>query len=99
MAEGINISLPEVENISKEISTINQRLTSTLEDIQSKMDSLNSTWQSEAASTLSTKVKGLTPRIEEYQKVINAYSLFLQETVKIYGEAETQINNNAQTFK
>lgn len=96
---GIDIQLDQVQRASEQVKSLNGKLDLTLKDIQKQMDALNQTWESDASMALSVKVKGLTPKFEEYRKVIDAYGTFLSETVKLYDTTEKTIKSNADAFK
>lgn len=97
--EGINISLPEVSNTANTIRTINDQLSTKLDEIRKEMNGLASTWQSDASNTIREKFNSLAPRFEEYKKVVDSYATFLDYTVRGYDSAETNINSNAGQFK
>lgn len=97
----IDISLDQVRMTAERIEKHNTNLKNTLESIQRRMESFEKerTWESDAASTLNGKVKGLTPRFDEYNQVVTSYVKFLREVARVYDEAETTINSNASQFK
>jgi WXG100 family type VII secretion target len=99
MADGINISLGEVSQTAASIRNINQVLDARLSDIKAQMNSLTSTWQSDAANTMVNNFNALVPKFEEYKNVVESYAKFLDYTVNSYDTAETAINNNASAFK
>jgi WXG100 family type VII secretion target len=99
MADGINISLDQVSSTASTIGTINTQLTQRLQDIKQQMNSLASTWQSDASNTIIGNFNALAPKFEEYQKVVDSYVKFLNDTVTAYQHTEQAINNNASAFK
>ncbi|MCA1030227.1 pore-forming ESAT-6 family protein [Bacillus timonensis] len=98
-AEGINISLPEVSKTAQSIKAINEDLSARLEEIRKEMNNLAQSWQSDSSNTIREKFNSLSPRFEEYKNIVNSYAVFLDQTVEIYNQTETQINNNASQFK
>lgn len=97
--EGIKISLNEVSSTANQIRTLNQNLTSRLEDIKREMNALQSTWQSDASNTIRQNFNALQPKFEQFREIVDNYSKFLDQTVSAYDTTETQINNNASAFK
>ena len=96
--EGINITLEQVANTAKVIKTLNSQLASKLEEIRKEMNALDSTWQSEASTTIRANFNKLAPRFEEYRKIVDSYGTFLESTVDAYTKTEAAINNNASAF-
>lgn len=97
--EGIKISLGEVAKTAGTIRTINQNLSTRLEDIKKEMNNLANTWQSDASNTVRENFNALAPRFEEYKNIVESYAKFLDATVANYDAAETAINSNASAFK
>lgn len=97
--EGIKISLGEVAKTAGSIRTLNQGLSTRLEEIKKEMNSLASTWQSDASNTIRNKFNALAPKFEDYKAVVESYAKFLDNTVTNYDIAETSINHNASAFK
>ena len=96
--EGINITLEQVANTAKVIKILNSQLASKLEEIRKEMNALDSTWQSEASTTIRANFNKLAPRFEEYRKIVDSYGTFLESTVDAYTKTEAAINNNASAF-
>ncbi|THF73924.1 pore-forming ESAT-6 family protein [Cohnella fermenti] len=97
--EGISISLGEVSKTAGTIRTLNNSLSDRLDQIMKAMNDLESTWSSDASTTIRNKFNSLSPRFKEYYQVVDSYASFLDTTVTNYDTAETQINNNASAFK
>lgn len=97
--EGINISLGEVTRTAGTVRTINQSLSTRLEEIKKEMNNLANSWQSDASETIRNNFNALAPRFEEYKNVIESYAKFLDDTVTAYDTTETSINSNAGAFK
>lgn len=97
--EGIQISLGEVSKTAGTIRTLNSSLATRLEEIKAQMNNLESTWQSDASTTIRSRFNSLAPRFEEYQNVVESYAKFLDNTVTGYDVTENAINNNAGAFK
>ncbi|MBE6759613.1 MAG: WXG100 family type VII secretion target [Ruminococcaceae bacterium] len=97
--EGINISLDEVSATASSISTKNGQLTEKLDEISQKMAALSSTWQSEGAEVIRSKMEGMKPTFENYRQIIDSYVKFLNDTVSNYTATETQIKNSASSFQ
>lgn len=97
--EGIKISLGEVSKTANTIRSLNQSLDVRLSQIQTEVVQLGNTWQSEASTTIISKMKSMSAQFAEYKKTIDNYGKFLDDTVTLYGGTETSINNNANAFK
>ncbi|QMV40487.1 pore-forming ESAT-6 family protein [Cohnella cholangitidis] len=97
--DGISISLGAVAKSASTIRNLNTSLNSRLDEIKKEMGNLSSTWQSDASNTIRNNFNALAPRFEEYQKVIESYAKFLDNTVANYEAAENAINSNASAFK
>lgn len=97
--DGINISLEEVSATANKISQVNIQLTETLGEVSTAINNLESTWQSEAGTTIRSKINGMRPIFENYKDVIDSYVQFLNQTVQAYTETENAINANANAFQ
>lgn len=97
--DGISIGLSEVSATANKISQINIQLTETLGKVSTTINNLESTWQSEAGTTIRSKMNGLRPIFENYKDVIDSYVNFLNQTVQTYTETENTINANASAFQ
>ena len=97
--EGINISLDQVLETARTIKTLNNQLAARLDEIKKEMNSLQSTWQSEASNTKITNFNKLESKFQDYKNVIDSYGTFLESTVDSYTQTESSINNNASAFQ
>lgn len=97
--EGINISLDQVLETARTIKTLNNQLSVRLDEIKKEMNSLQSTWQSEASNTIITNFNKLESKFQDYKNVIDSYGTFLESTVDSYTQTESSINNNASAFQ
>ncbi len=73
-----------------------QNLTGTM--IQTA-DSLNSTWQGEAATAFSTKMHGLQDSINKMVRMINEHSTDLQDMAEVYKQAEQANQESAAALQ
>ena len=101
MAGTIKISTDQEAAIATSIENNNKKLKSTLEDSQSAVKSLSSTWQGEAAqSTISAYDTFATNYFQTYYDIIDAYVKFLRQNVSTdYQATETANTNLADAFK
>lgn len=97
--DGINISLNEVSATANTLRTLNTTLASDLTSIKTEINNLSSSWQSDGADTIQAKINGMQTTFENYQKVIDSYAKFLDETVSSYQTAESSVNANASAFQ
>jgi WXG100 family type VII secretion target len=97
--EGITITMAEVSSTAASINSTNQALFSNLDTTRAKVNDLQSTWQSDAGETIRAKMNSMRQRFDEYQKVVDEYARFLNNTVTNYNATEGQINQSAGQFK
>lgn len=99
MADSIKISTQVLRDTSEKVNKINASMDTALADINKKMNDLEATWKSDAASDIRTAMNALKPRFAQYKEVVNSYSKFLVTTAQNYETTETSIQNNAGAFK
>lgn len=99
MADSIKISTQVLRDTSEKVNKINTSMDTALADINKKMNDLEATWKSDAASDIRAAMNALKPRFEQYKNVVNSYSKFLVTTAQNYETTETSIQNNASAFK
>ncbi len=98
MDNSIKISTQVLKDTATQVRSINAMLDERLKEINATMDSLSSTWQSDAADDIRQAMRNLNPRFEEYWKVVNSYATFLDDTALKYDATESQIEQNASKF-
>jgi len=101
MAGTIKISTDQVEAIATSIDNSNKKLKTTLEDSQTAIKSLSSTWQGDAAqATMSAYDSFAAKYFQNYHDIIDAYVKFLRQNVAAdYVSTETSNTNLAEAFK
>lgn len=99
MADSIKISTQVLRDTSEKVNKINASMDTALADINKKMNDLEATWKSDAATDIRAAMNALKPRFEQYKNVVNSYSKFLVTTAQNYETTETSIQNNAGAFK
>lgn len=99
MSDSIKISTQVLVDTADKIRSINNELSTKLQDINTSMNDLEATWKSDAASSIRDAMNALKPRFEEYNTVVESYAKFLVDTAQTYDDTETQIDNNAKLFK
>lgn len=97
-ADTILIKFEEVLQNSRDIDGLNVKLRDTLDEIKKCVTNLDSTWESEASTSIREKMKAMDTRFNEYEEVVSAYTKFLQDVVKTYQEVESKINKSANLF-
>lgn len=97
--EGISINLEEVRATAKTIKSLNSKLATRLDEIKKEINSLESTWQSQASNTIRNNFNKLESKFQECKKIIDSYGTFLETTVDSYTSAESSINSNASAFE
>ncbi len=99
MAESIiNISTEQVQAQAQKIGQINTQLEQKLLEIKTTIDSLSSTWQSQAGDSIRAKIDGMAPRFTEYREVIQKYVDFLNSTAEAWAQTDQQVNQQASSF-
>ena len=98
MAEGINISMPEVASTAASVRGTNNSLNATLNTIKGTVNGLGS-WQSDAGNTIRERMNAMAPKFQTYFDVVESYSKFLDATVQNYEATEAKINASASQFK
>lgn len=99
MADSIKISTQVLTDTAAKVRNINSAMDEKLADINTTMNNLESSWQSDAASDIRAAMNALKPRFEEYKNVVESYAKFLVTTAETYEATETAIQNNASAFK
>ena len=99
MADSIKISTQVLTDTAKKVRDINNILDEKLAECNKEMNSLESTWKSDAASEIRAKMNALKPRFEEMKAVVESYAKFLDTTAQSYESTESAILTNANAFK
>ncbi len=97
--EGIDISLAEVNATAGTIRSLNATLKTDLDNIKAEVNGLAESWQDDGATTIQSKINGMQTQFEEYQKVIESYAKFLEDTVTEYQKTQSSVNTNAGAFQ
>lgn len=98
-AMSINVSTQELRDAAEELRQRKQTLRNLLEGIHKKMNSLESTWTSDASEEIRAKMNGMKPRFEEYDAVVESYANFLVTAAEKYEETESKAKLNASAFQ
>lgn len=99
MADGIQISTQVLIDTATKVRNINSTLDEKLTNINNKMQSLSSTWNSDAAEEIRIAMQNMRPKFDHYKEVIDSYAKFLDTTAQNYENTETVVHKNAQAFK
>ena len=101
MAGTILISTDRVDAIATEIETLNNKLNQLLEDSQTTIQSLSSTWTGEAAQeTISAFDAFAATYFQNYYDIIKSYVTFLRQNVSSdYQRTEEANISLADAFK
>ncbi len=100
-AEGISISLAEVNATADTIRTLNNSLKTDLENIKTEINNLADSWQDDGSASIRAKINAKQTVFDDYQKVIESYAKFLETTVESYQQTQQNINSkaNANSFQ
>lgn len=96
---GIEISLSEVSSTAQTIRTLNGKLKTDIENIKTEVSNLATYWQSDSGETLRSQINGMQENFDNYEKIIEAYAKFLDDTVNNYTQTENSINSKASGLK
>ncbi len=99
MADSIRISTQVLTDTAKEVRRLNSDMDDKLKNINNTMNSLESTWKSDAATDIRAAMDALKPRFEEYKSVVEAYATFLDRTAQSYESTESAVQTSANAFK
>ena len=89
----MHINFGEFENWATTIGADNDTLRQLLMDIQTQINSLEATYQSNASTEIREKINGMQSRFDQYHNVIDSYVKFIRATGEAYRGTE-QINTN-----
>lgn len=95
----IIINYGKFEGHADNIDSKNKEMRRTLDDIQTKINSLKGDWESNGADTIRQKITNMTGRFETYQKVVDSYVKFIRNAAIQSKNVESAINTNASQFK
>ncbi len=99
MADSIKISTQVLVDTATKVREINKNLDDKLAEINRNMNSLESSWKSDAATDIRAAMNALKPRFEQYKQVVESYAKFLNNTASNYDTTESTVQNNASAFK
>ena len=99
MADSIKISTQVLVDTATKVREINKNLDDKLAEINRNMNSLESSWKSDAATDIRAARNALIPRFEQYKQVVESYAKFLNNTASNYDTTESTVQNNASAFK
>ena len=98
MAQQI-INYSTFEDWSNDLNNKNKDLRRILDDIQKRINSLEGDYDSKAATTIQEKIRGMTPRFEAYEQVVNQYVTHIKNTGASASNTVTGVDSDAQKFK
>ena len=99
MADSIQVSTQVLVDTAEKVRSINNTLDQRLNDINKRMNDLEATWKSDAATDIRAAMNALRPRFEEYKTVVESYAKFLVNTAQSYETTESAVQSNASQFK
>ena len=95
MADSIQISTQELRDAATKISDLNKKLNEDLTSINSSMNDLESTYQSDASTEIRKRMNAMKPTFEKYNTIIAEYVTFLNQTAQNYESTEETVEKNA----
>lgn len=99
VTDGLSISFNEVSATATTIRSLNTNLRTDLDNIKKEINNLKSVWDSDAGDLIQTKINGMLTHFEDYEKVIESYAKFLDETVASYQQVEKTNEGILATFQ
>lgn len=94
----MHINFGSFDNWANTISTINDNLNQTLKDIQTSINGLDLTYQSNASTEIREKIIGMQTRFDQYYQVVDSYVKFIRSTGQAYKATEEINTNTASDF-
>ncbi len=88
----------EIVSKAQEMKSIRGQLTGLMEAVKTEISGLNTTWQSEAASTYQAKFGQVHDDIEMMLNIVDEYSGDLMEIAQIYQKAESEVESTSSTL-
>ena len=91
----VKVSTQQLIDTAKNIRTINDKMTSLLEDIQKAINTCTSAdWLSDAANATKEKMDSYKQPIQDYKAAVEKYATFLDEAAAHYEETEIMLEQN-----
>lgn len=83
----------------QKIEEKNKKMRATLNEIQNKINGLKGDYESDAAESIREKITNMSPKFDQYEKVVSQYAKFIQEIIDKGVNLDKAIANNASQFK
>lgn len=99
MAEQIYINWGEFESWANKFDRKNKDMREKLNEIQNTVNKTAGDYESDAATTTRENITELTPRLEQYQQVVDQYVKFIRRAAESAKSADTSVKNNADRIK
>ena len=98
--EGLEISIPEVQQAASTIENLNKNLSMNLDEIKQIMNSTQDVYRSADATTIRAKFEMFSKKyFEDYKDVIDKYVAFLRNAVaEGYSSTQAKENSSANQF-
>ncbi len=93
--DSITITLEDLTAAANAIKGVNNDMQATVKEINSVINAVAESWQSEASTTFNQKFTSFMRVFEDCKLAIDNYAKFLDDTVSAYEAADTAINNAA----
>lgn len=92
----IQVSLGDLQSVSSQFNGRAAELESLLQQVQSQIESLSSTWQGQAASDFSALMAKWTTDVQGIHDVLGTVSQHLAQAATSFGDADTGIARGFQ---
>jgi len=97
MAE-FKVSPEKLRTTSVNLKKVNTEFNQIMGEISADMKKTRQRWDSETANSFIRKFEALSPKFDEYSKVIQSYSNFLEKTAQSYSKTESTLNSATENL-
>ncbi len=93
----IKIEFEQVRAKATDIRKHNTNLKAKLEEIRTKIKSLEQSWTSDASDNIRMKIDKEERKILDYSDIVESYATFLDRTASRYEGTESAVKSNADS--
>lgn len=93
----VQISSEDVLQYANQLSSMQQQVQQTFQEIKSKMHYIEMIWSSMASRNLMIQFQSMYPVFDAYVKTLGQYALYLNQTAAVYAENEQMLSASLQS--
>ena len=93
----VQISAEDIQQFANQLSNQEQEMTSVFQSIQTKMNEVQSQWQSPASTALMNEFQSMHAVFQSYTQAIQNYVQYLTTTSQTYEENECILQKSIQS--